>query len=64
MYENWKILKSELNEHLDEYSAVAEWCNSTGEYTIIDDGEYYRVVHIEPEPEPQPEESEAENVSN
>lgn len=61
-FENWQILKSELSEHLDEYSEVAEWCNESGEYTIIDDGEYYRVVHLEPEP--QPEESEVEDVSN
>jgi len=30
-----------------EYSEVAAWCNKSGEYTIIEDGEYYRVVKIE-----------------
>ena len=53
MYKNWKILKSELNEKQEEYSKVAQWCNETQEYTIEDDGEYYKVVKI---PEPTEEE--------
>lgn len=53
MYENWKILKTEADEKAEEYSAVAEWCNENGKYTIEDDGEYYRVVAI---PEPSAEE--------
>lgn len=48
MYENWKILKSELEEKQDEYSKVADWCNENG-YTIEDDGTYYKVVKL-PEP--------------
>lgn len=49
MYENWKILKSELNEKQEEYSQVAEWCNNNGEYHIEDDGTYYKTVK-NPEP--------------
>lgn len=55
MYENWKILKTELDEHTEEYSAVAEWCNENGEYTIEDDGTYYKVVKL-PEPTPPTDE--------
>ena len=44
MYENWKILKSEAEEKAEEYSAVAEWCNESGEYHIEDTGEYFEVV--------------------
>lgn len=47
MYEDWKILKSEFDEHVDEYAEVAAWCNENGGYTIVDDGEYYKVVKIE-----------------
>ena len=43
MYENWKILKSELDEKQEEYSEVAEWCNESG-YHIEDDGINYKVV--------------------
>ena len=49
MYENWKILKSDLAEKQEEYTAVAEWCNESGQYTIEDDGTYYKVVAL-PEP--------------
>ena len=52
-YSNWKILKSELDEHTEEYSQVADWCNENGEYTIEDDGTYYAVVK---NPEPTAEE--------
>lgn len=51
MYENWKILKSELDEKAEEYSQVAEWCNNNGEYHIEDDGTYYKTVK---NPEPLP----------
>lgn len=54
MYENWKILKSELEEKQDEYSKVADWCNENG-YTIEDDGTYYKVVKL-PEPTPPTDE--------
>ena len=47
MYENWKILKADYEQHADEYAEVANWCNETGSYTIVDDGEYYRVVPVE-----------------
>ena len=50
-YSNWKILKSELDEHLEEYAEVAKWCNENG-YHIEDDGEYYKVVINPPLPEP------------
>lgn len=49
MYENWQILKTEADEKAEEYSAVAEWCNNSGQYTIEDDGTYYKVAAI-PEP--------------
>ena len=55
MYENWKILKSDLAEKQEEYTAVAEWCNESGQYTIEDDGTYYKVVAL-PEPTPPTEE--------
>jgi hypothetical protein len=54
-YSNWKILKSELDEHAEEYSQVADWCNENGEYTIEDDGTYYKVVKL-PEPTPPTDE--------
>ena len=54
-YTNWKILKSELDEHIEEYSQVADWCNENGEYTIEDDGTYYKVVKL-PEPPPPTDE--------
>lgn len=44
MYEDWKILKTELDEKQEEYSTVAEWCNENQEYHIEDTGEYYKVV--------------------
>lgn len=50
-FENWKILKSDLEEKQKEYSEVAEWCNENGQYTIEDDGTYYKVVE---NPEPLP----------
>ncbi len=57
MYENWKILKTEADEKADEYSQVAEWCNENGQYTIEDDGTYYKVVEIViPEPIPPTDE--------
>lgn len=49
MYENWKILKSEVEEKADEYAAVADWCNEGQDYHIEDTGEYYEVVK-NPEP--------------
>lgn len=67
MYENWKVLKSVINYIGDdeekqaqaqsaqgEYTAVAEWCNESGRYSIEDDGTYYKVVAI-PEPTPPSE---------
>lgn len=66
-YKNWKIEKSVINytgqdeekqkaaqAAQDEYTAVAEWCNESGQYTIEDDGTYYKVVAI-PEPTPASE---------
>lgn len=60
MYENWQILKTEADEKAEEYSAVAEWCNNSGKYTIEDDGEYYRVVAI---PEPSAEEIKEKRIA-
>lgn len=51
-FENWKILKSDLEEKQEEYSEVAAWCNANG-YHIEDDGTYYKVVE---NPEPTEEE--------
>ena len=44
MYENWKILKSEINEKQEEYTDVAQWCNNGGEYHIEEVGDEYQVV--------------------
>ena len=49
MYENWKILKADLNNDLEEYSNVAQWCNENQQYIIIEDGDYYKVSE-KPEP--------------
>lgn len=54
-YTNWKILKTDLPEKQEEYTAVAEWCNENGQYTIEDDGTYYKVVAL-PEPTPPTDE--------
>lgn len=61
MYENWKIAKSELEEKAEEYAEVAEWCNSSGAYTIIEDGDVYKVVPVVV-PEEQPEAVEDEQI--
>lgn len=65
MYENWKILKSEIDEKAEEYSQVAEWCNEGQEYHIelyIDENdiEWYRTVK-NPEPLPPTKEEQREN---
>lgn len=52
-YENWKIKKSELDEKLDEYETVANWCNESGEYQINEVDDEYCVVKT---PEPTAEE--------
>jgi hypothetical protein len=66
-YSNWKVLKSVINYTGDdeekqkaaqaaqeEYTAVAEWCNESGKYSIEEDETYYKVVAI-PEPTPPTE---------
>ena len=65
MYENWKILKSEIDEKQKEYSQVAEWCNNGEEYHIelyIDENniEWYRTVK-NPEPLPPTKEEQEQN---
>lgn len=69
-YTNWKVEKSVINyigqdeekqqaaqAAQDEYNAVAEWCNETRQYTIEDDGTYYKVIEIiTPEPIPPTQE--------
>ena len=62
MYENWKILKSQIEEKADEYSAVADWCNENG-YTIVEDGKYYKTVKL-PEPTPPTQEELDEQNAN
>lgn len=47
MYENWKILKANYEKYADEYAQVADWCNQTGQYTIVENGDYYEVVPVE-----------------
>ena len=49
-YKKWKLKKSELNEHLDEYAEVATWCNENG-YHIEEDGQYYKTAK-NPDPVP------------
>ena len=68
MYENWKILKSEIEEKVEEYSQVAKWCNENQEYHIelyIDENniEWYRTVK-NPEPLPPTKEEQEQNRSN
>ena len=50
-YKNWKLKKTELNNHLEEYAAAADWCNNNG-YHIEYDGTYYKTVINPPIPEP------------
>lgn len=50
-YKDWKILKTELDEHLEKYTEVAQWCNQNG-YHIEEYGDYYKVVINPPAPEP------------
>lgn len=63
MYKNWKILKSELEEKQEEYTAVAEWCNETQKYSIEEDGEYYKVVKI-PEPTIEEKQEQVRQIRN
>lgn len=69
-YSNWKIEKSIINYTgqdeekqqaaqmaQDEYSQVVDWCNENRQYTIEDDGIYYKVVEdVMPEPTPPTDE--------
>lgn len=50
-YKDWKMPKGELENRQQEYTQVAEWCNTNG-YHIEDQGEYYVVVINPPAPEP------------
>lgn len=59
MFENWKMKKSEFKP--EEYEQVAEWCNTTGNYTIVENGDYYEVVPVVV-PEVLPEAVENEQV--
>lgn len=43
-YENWRIKKSELSSHLEEYPEVAQWCNESRQYHIEEINDEYRVV--------------------
>lgn len=47
-YADWKVLKSDLQEKQEEYTAVAYWCNETGEYTIVENELYYEVQAVTP----------------
>lgn len=52
MFENWVMQKNEFNA--EEYEQVADWCNSSGAYTIVENGDYYEVVPVVvPEVEPE-----------
>ncbi len=59
MYENWKILKSELPHREKEYAEVAQWCNESG-YHIEEQGKYYAVVKND---EPTEEEIKAARIA-
>lgn len=50
-YKDWKILKSELEEHVEEYQQVASWCNASG-YHIEEDELYYFTAINPPLPQP------------
>lgn len=58
-YSKWKILIEEADEKAEEYSQVAEWCNEN-DYTIEDDGTYYKVIKL-PEPLPPTKEEQEQN---
>ena len=64
MYENWKIKTSELDEKVEEYSEVAEWCNENNYhiefYIDENDIEWYRTVK-NPEPLPPTKEEQEQN---
>lgn len=65
-FENWKILKTEIDEKQEEYSQVAQWCNENQEYHIelyIDENdiEWYRTVK---NPEPTEEEIKERRIAN
>lgn len=45
-FEKWTMAKGDFDQK--EYSKVVSWCNSNGEYTIEDVGDYFRVAKIEP----------------
>ena len=62
-YSNWKILKSDLDKKQEEYSQVADWCNENQQYTIEDDGDYYKVALI-PEPTIEEKQKYARDVRN
>lgn len=55
MYENWTIEKNLIwstdeetrRAALEDYAAAAQWCNEQGNYTIIEVGDFYKVVKIE-----------------
>lgn len=58
MYENWKILKDEIEEKREEYSEVAFWCNQNG-YIIIETETHFKVEKIPEKPAPTRTEIEA-----
>ena len=59
MFENWKMKKSEFNS--EEYEQVADWCNSSGAFTIVENGEFYEVAPVVV-PEVVPEAVENEQI--
>lgn len=59
-YENWKIKKSELEDKLNEYEMVANWCNDNGTYHIDEIDDEYIVV---PNNEPTDEEIAKQRIS-
>ncbi len=55
MFENWEMKKIDFKP--EEYEAVANWCNEAGQYTIVEAGDFFKVVPVE-----QPEMLEHEEV--
>lgn len=43
-YTNWKKEKDKVSD--DEYFSVSEWCNESGQHTIEEEGNSFRVVKI------------------
>lgn len=58
MFENWQILKNEIEEKREEYFSVAQWCNENG-YFINETATHFQVEKI---PEKTQEEINLERI--